>query len=315
MSGGPPTLASGAEGALGYQLQSSFGVPVAVPTAHQNWAEFTAKDITYDAAQKLLETGAGTRAAQRRKVRGMAKTAGGFTLPLLPTEGALLLAAFFGVEELIGGAHVLAMGLPRMLTIESQLAGQSYQYQDVFLDKLDLAQSGAEWTAKYTVMGGVGLIPIDTTEPLVPDDPTVFAWGMTTLSTAFGGISEGELGSLGLTLDNGVRQFSGAGSYAPTRGRGGLFKVSGKCSYLFDSAAAALAVQDYIDGVETDLVVTITRDSTHSLVITLPHCLVTANKPKETLPDFVSLEASFEVRAPDGVTLALLNDDSGAYLT
>jgi hypothetical protein len=155
MAGGPPVLNIGAEGFLGWGKQAVFGTPTSPIAANaNNWGEFTAIDLNYDAAWHAVETGAGSQATERKAGRGMSKTQGGFTTLLQPTAGGMLLACFLGADVYgtpVAAAHNLSLATvqaKQMLTFQKIMAGQALQYQDCFLDTLVLGQAGAEWTAQ-----------------------------------------------------------------------------------------------------------------------------------------------------------------------
>jgi hypothetical protein len=314
MAGGPPVLRIGAEGYLGFKKQGAFGTPEDPITADvKNWVEFTAIDLNYDAAWHAIETGAGTRATERKAGRGMSKTQGGFTTLLQPTAGAALLTRFFGLDTYGTGTHVITPTQPQLLTLQKIMADQALQYTDVLLDSLVLQQAGAEWTARYTVLGGVGDTEIASSTPTMPTDALVFQWGDTTLTSSFGSIAQADVSGITLTFNNNVRQFTGAGSYAPTKGYGGKLAASGQCTYLFDSAAAATALSNYILGTEATMTVVLTKDSTHKITIAMPNSHMTASMPQQTLDELVQVQVSWFVRKAELVTLSLLNDDLVSY--
>jgi hypothetical protein len=315
MAGGPPLLMIGAEGYLGFKKQAVFGTPEDPITADvKNWVEFTAIDLNYDAAWHAIETGAGTRATERKAGRGMSKTQGGFTILLQPTAGAALLARFFGQDTkvLSGDPHLITPTQPQLLTLQKIMAAQALQYQDVLLDSLVLQQAGAEWTARYTVLGGVGDTEIASSTPTMPADSLVFQWGDTTLTSSFGSIPQADLSGITLTFNNNVRQFPGAGSYAPTKGYGGKLAASGQCTYLFDSAAAATALSNYIAGTEATMTVVLTKDVSHKLTIAMPNSHMTASAPQQTLDELVQVQVNWFVRKAELITLTLVNDDTAA---
>jgi hypothetical protein len=314
MAGGPPVLRIGAEGYLGWKKQGLFGTPEDPITADaKNWAEFTAIDLNYDAGWHAIETGAGQRATERKAGRGMSKTQGGFTILLQPTAGASLLARFFGLDTYGTGTHVITPTQPQLLTLQKIMADQALQYTDALLDTLVLQQAGAEWAAKYTVLGGVGDTEIASSTPTMPTDSLVMQWGDTTLTSSFGSLSQADVSGITLTFNNNVRQFPGAGSYAPTKGYGGKFQASGQCTYLFDSAAAATAMANYITGTEATMTVVLTKDSTHKLTVAMPNSHITASMPQQPLDELVQVQVSWFVRKAELITLSLLNDDLAGY--
>ncbi len=321
MPGGPPQLQIGAEGFLGWAKQPVFGVPTTPITANtNNWAEFTAIDLNYDAAWHAVETGAGTQATERKAGRGMSKTQGGFTVLLQPTAAAMLLACFFGADSYgtpVAAAHNMSLATvqaKQMLTFQKIMAGQALQYQDCFMDSLVLSQAGAEWTARWTVAGGLGDVQVASDTPTMPTDALVFQWGDTTLTSAFGSIAQGDLSGVTLTFNRNIRQFPGAGSYAPTRAAPGRFQVSGQCTYLFDSAAAATAQANYITGTEATMTVVLTKDITHVLTVTMPLSHMTAVVPQSPLDELAQMNVSWFVRQAEGVTITLKNDSVTTYM-
>jgi hypothetical protein len=321
MAGGPPVLNIGAEGFLGWAKQAVFGVPTTpIVSSTNNWGEFVSLDLNYDAAWHAVETGAGLQATERKAGRGMSKTQGGFTELLQPTAGGMLLACFFGADVYgtpVAAAHNISLATvqaKQMLTFQKIMAGQALQYQDCFLNTLVLGQAGAEWTARWTVAGGLGDIPVASDTPTLPTDALVFQWGDTTLTSSFGSIAQGDLSGVTMTFNRNIRQFPGAGSYAPTRGAPGKFQVSGQCTYLYDSAAAATAQANYITGTESTMTVVLTKDSTHVLTVTMPLSHMTAVVPQQPLDELVQMNVSWFVRAAEGVTLTLKNDSVTTYM-
>jgi hypothetical protein len=321
MAGGPPVLNIGAEGYLGWGKQAVFGTPTSPIAANtNNWGEFTAIDLNYDAAWHAVETGAGSQATERKAGRGMSKTQGGFTTLLQPTAGGMLLACFFGADVYgtpVAAAHNLSLATvqaKQMLTVQKIMAGQALQYQDCFLDTLVLAQAGAEWTTRWTVLGGLGDVPVASDTPTLPTDALVFQWGDTTLTSSFGSIAQGDLSGVTMTFNRNIRQFAGAGSYAATRAAPGKFQVSGQCTYLYDSAAAATAQANYISGTESTMTVVLTKDSTHVLTVTMPLSHMTATVPQQPLDELVMMQVNWFARQAEGVTLTLKNDVTSTYM-
>ncbi|HLG72136.1 MAG TPA: phage tail tube protein [Chloroflexota bacterium] len=215
---------------------------------------------------------------------------------------------------MIGYLHSITPTQPRLLTLEDQQAGQSYQLQDVLLDQLDLTSSKTDWKAKFTVMGGHGANPIASGTPTFSaTDVSPLEWGHLSAITLPGGVSINAVDAFSLTIKNGVKQFWGGGTFDPTRARGGLFTVAGKYTILFDSAAAATSYANYVAGVETQIAATIGANPNKQHVITLPNSRMTKHPKKLTLPEFVAVDVDFGVRKPMGITWAITNADSVVY--
>ncbi len=307
-----PLLQVGAESALGYVPQPVLGTPVVVPATAGNWAQQLANNVEFTNSRHLIKVGGGVRGSMRKAARGQSHGLGGFEVLLQVDECTNLIAYFLGKDTLTTATHVMTVAEPRLLTLEDQKGGMSYQYSDVKLDQMDLTSSANDWKIKYTLLSGPGGLALATqTVPTFGPSEEPLQFGDISAITLPGGLTPDTCDAFSLSLKNMLGQWFGGGKYTPTRIKSKDFEVTGKLSLLFDTAAAATAYSSFVAGTESALSIVIGHDATHQHTIALANCNFTKYPHRYALNDFVKLDVDFTVRDPmNALTWTVANSNT-----
>jgi hypothetical protein len=304
---------------IGLALETTFGTAVSATS----YVPFTSESLAGKPNIKNIPSIRQTRSEMTAKFTGPYEVSGDLVFPFYPTSGGILLAGALGHDTYSTSTHNLTVsdGALPSFTIEKYLAGvtdatvagaASNQFAGMVVSKYSMklaVEAAAECTVTFMGQQNAFIAP---SSPSFGSDVTPYS--LLHISVTIGGTSSPFITAVDLDIDNSAKALTTfQNSRYPALVYGGARKVSGKFTVAMQNTAMLLQA---FNGTLQTVVVTLSQDGSHSVVITMQNVLLGDTTEQVKLGEVVMEEIPFEayvVGSYKDISIAMKNDTGSGY--